>query len=150
MVAAAAILPSSGATVYEICEHTADLGIRVTAATLADLLAEAARGLTAVIAGDVAQIRHTTTESFAVAGTDPAWLLCDWAAEVLAAFELRRMLFREFDVAVDEGGLRATARGERYDPARHVLAHEVKAVTSHELDVQRTPNGWQGFFIVDI
>lgn len=135
---------------YEIREHTADLGIHVTAATFADLLADAARGLTAVIAGDAAQIRPAATESFAVAGTDPAWLLVDWVAEVLAAFELRRMLFRDFDVAVDDAGLRATARGERYDPARHVLAHEVKAVTQHELDVRRTPGGWQGFFIVDV
>lgn len=135
---------------YEIHEHTADLGVRVAAATLADLLADAARGATAVIAGDATQIRPATTEKFAVPGTDPAWLLRDWVAEVLAAFDLRRMLFRDFDVSVDDAGLRATARGERYDPARHVLAHEVKAVTQHELDVHPTPAGWEGFFIVDV
>ena len=135
---------------YEILEHTADLGVRVTAATLAELLADSARGLTAVIAGDAAQIRPAVTESFVVPGSDPSWLLRDFAAEVLAAFDLRRMLFRDFDVAVDGAGLRATARGERYDPARHVLAHEVKAVTQHELLVRRTPSGWEGFFIVDV
>ncbi|MFM7107042.1 MAG: archease [Planctomycetaceae bacterium] len=135
---------------YEILEHTADLCVRVAAATLADLLADAARGLTAVIAGDAAQIRPVVTEAFTVPGGDPAWLLHDFAAEVLAAFELRRMLFRDFDVAVDGSGVRATARGERYDPARHVLAHEVKAVTQHELDVHRTPAGWEAFFIVDV
>jgi SHS2 domain-containing protein len=135
---------------YEIQEHTADLGVRVTAATLAELLAEAARGLTAVIAGDPGQIRPLTTETFSIDGTDPAWLLRDWVAEVLAAFELRRMLFRDFDVAVDAAGARATARGERYDPERHVLAHEIKAVTAHELDARRTPTGWEGFFIVDV
>lgn len=135
---------------HEILEHTADLGVRVTATTLAELLADAARGLTAVIAGDLGQIRPVTAESFAVAGSDPAWLLCDWVGEVLVAFELRRMLFRDFDVAVDDAGLRATARGERYDPGRHALAHEVKAVTAHELDVRRTATGWEAFFIVDI
>jgi SHS2 domain-containing protein len=136
--------------VYAIHDHTADLGIRVAAATLAELLADAARGLTAVIAGDTAQIRPLATNAFAVSGTDPAWLLCDWVTEVLAAFELRRMLYCEFDVVVDDAGLRASARGERYDPARHVLAHEVKAVTQHELDVHPTPSGWEGFFILDI
>lgn len=135
---------------YDIVEHTADLGIRVTAPSFAGLLAEAARGLTAVIAGEIEQIRPRATETFAVAGTDPAWLLRDWVAEVLAAFELRRMLFREFDVTVDDAGLRATARGERYDAARHVLAHEVKAVTQHELLVRETAVGWEAFVIVDI
>ena len=135
---------------YEIHDHTADIGIRVTAATLADVLAEAARALTAVVAGDVAQIRPLATDAFAVSGTDPAWLLRDWVAEVLAAFEVRRMLYCDFEVEVDDTGLRASARGERYDPARHVLAHEVKAVTQHELDVHPTPSGWEGFFILDI
>ena len=135
---------------YEIRDHTADLGIHVAAATLPELYADAARGLTSVIAGDSAGIRPAVADVFAVPGTDPAWLLCDWVAEVLAAFELRRMLYRRFEVVVDAAGLRATAHGERYDPERHVLAHEVKAVTQHELDVHRTPAGWEGFFIVDI
>jgi len=136
--------------VFEIRDHTADLGIRVTADTLAGLLADAARGLTAVIAGDAGQIRPLAADAFTVPGADPAWLLHDWIAEVLAAFELRRMLYREFDVDVDGTGLRAVARGERFDPARHVLAHEVKAVTQHELEARRTPAGWEGFFIVDV
>ena len=28
-------------------------------------------------------------------------------------------------------------RGEPFDPARHMLAHEVKAITYHELKVER-------------
>lgn len=135
---------------YEIFEHTADLGIRVRAATLADLMADAARGLFAVIAGDLAQIRPTFEESFTVAGGDPVWLLHDWTSELLAAFDTRRRLFSEFAVAVDEQGLRATARGETFDPGRHVLAHEVKAVTWHLLDVRHAAAGWEAEFIVDI
>lgn len=135
---------------YEVFAHTADLGIRVAAPTLDLLLADAARGLTAVIAGDAGQIEPRTEDVFRVPGTDPVWLLADWAGEVLAAFEIRRMLYREFCVTVGPAGLEARARGEAYDPARHVLAHEVKAVTQHLLDVRRTTAGWQGTFIVDI
>lgn len=135
---------------YEVFEHTADLGIRVRAATLDALMADAGRGLFAVIAGDLAQIRPRREESFAVAGGDPVWLLHDWTSELLAAFDTRRMLFREFAVAVDGTGLRATARGEPFDPARHVLAHEIKAVTQHLLDVRQGPAGWEAEFIVDI
>jgi SHS2 domain-containing protein len=135
---------------YEIFEHTADLGIRVRAASFDALLADAGRGLSAVIAGDLGQIRAAIEERFAVAGTDPTWLLFDWVSELHAAFELRRMLFAEFTVAVDDHGLVAIARGERYDPSRHVLAHEVKAITQHGLDVRRTASGWEATFIVDV
>jgi SHS2 domain-containing protein len=71
---------------HEICDHTADVGIRVRAATIDELMADAARGFSEVLAGDVGQIRPTVEESFQVVGTDPAWLLCDWIGELHAAF----------------------------------------------------------------
>jgi len=122
----------------------------VRAESLGGLLAEAGRGLFAVIAGDLAQIRPVTRRSFTVPGTDPAWLLLDWTTELLAAFDLERLLLCEFEVAVEAAGARGHARGERYDPARHTLAHEIKAVTQHGLDVRRTAAGWEGTVIVDI
>jgi SHS2 domain-containing protein len=60
------------------------------------------------------------------------------------------MLFSSFNVKVTDAGLTATARGEPYDPARHVLAHEVKAITYHELKVEQTADGWLAEVIVDI
>lgn len=135
---------------YEVFEHTADLGLRITAASWDELCAEAGRGLFAVIAGELTQIRPSVVERFDVAGTDPAWLLHDWISELHAAFELRRMLFCSFQVSHDAAGLHARAHGERYDPAVHTLAHEVKAITQHEFDVRRSPSGWLATIIVDI
>lgn len=135
---------------YRVFEHTADLGVRVEAASLAELYADAARGLFAVIAGDPAQMRPVETETFVVPGSDPTWLLLDFLGELHAAFELRRMLFRDFVVTITDDGLEAVARGERYDPARHTLAHEVKAVTQHELAVERGPDSCTATFILDI
>lgn len=135
---------------YEVFEHTADLGLRVTAGSFEQLCADAACGLFAVIAGDLGQIRPAVEERFEVPGTDPAWLLHDFVSELHAAFELRRMLFRSFQVSTDAAGLHAIARGEPYDPAAHTLAHEVKAVTQHELDVRHDATGWHATLIVDI
>ena len=135
---------------YEIFEHTADLGLRVTAASLEQLCADAGCGLFAVIAGDLDQIHPVVEQRFDVAGTDPIWLFYDWLAELHASFELRRMLFGTFQVSLDAAGLHAIARGEPYDPAVHTLAHEVKAITQHELDVRKTATGWEATLIVDI
>jgi SHS2 domain-containing protein len=85
-----------------------------------------------------------------MAGNDPVWLLYDFISEVHAAFELRRMLFCDFQVSRDADGLHAIAHGEPYDPAVHTLAHEVKAITQHELDVRHDASGWHATVIVDI
>ena len=135
---------------FQVFEHTADLGVRVEAASLAELFGDAARGLFTVIAGDLDQVRAATAETLTVPGSDPTWLLFDFLGELHAAFEVRRMLFREFAVTITDEGLEATARGERYDPARHVLAHEVKAITQHELAVERGPDRCTATYIVDL
>lgn len=135
---------------YELFEHTADLGVRVRAASLEAVLCDAARGLFAVIAGDLGQVRPVRQERLRVQGTDPTWLLFDFMTELHAAFELRRFLGCGCDVTLDAAGLEACVRGETYDPARHSLAHEIKAVTQHALAVERTSSGWEATFIVDI
>ena len=55
-----------------------------------------------------------------------------------------------FEVSVGENGLKASAWGEPIDPARHVLSHEVKAITYHGLRVEREGDGWIAEVIVDI
>jgi len=135
---------------YRLIEHTADVGLRIEAPSLAALLEDAGRGLFTVIAGDLGQIARESAERFVVAGADPVWLLVDWASELHAAFELRRMLFAEFSVTVGPAGIDGTARGERFAPGRHALAHEVKAVTLHGLDVRHGPAGWEATLILDV
>jgi SHS2 domain-containing protein len=138
------------ANMYETFDHTADLGLRVRAADLPDLLVEAARGLTSVIVANPADVRPVERRSFRVEGTEVDYLLFDWLNELLYAFESERMLFARFDVRVDEAGLTADAWGEAADPKRHQLEHEVKAITYHGLRVEHLPDGWLAELIVDI
>jgi SHS2 domain-containing protein len=135
---------------YEFFDHTADLGLRVEAATREELFAEAARGLTAMIVDDPASIRPRDRERLSVAGTDPVYLLFDWLNELLYRFESRRMLYREFDVRIGDSGLTAELAGEPYDPARHPLQHEVKAITYHRLVLEPRGDRWFAEAVVDI
>ncbi len=135
---------------HEIFDHTADLGLRVQAATYEALCSEAAQGLAEVIAGNIAAIQPAVSETLLVVGNDPTWLLVDLLSELLVAFELRRMLFVDCRVSRTETGLQADCRGEPFDPARHRLAHEVKAITQHELRVVQTEAGWEATLILDI
>jgi SHS2 domain-containing protein len=135
---------------YEHFEHTADLGLRVRAPDLDTLFAEAAEALFATIVEDPATVEPRESRDFHIPGTDLAYLLFDWLKELLYGFDGEHRLVRRFEVNVGPGGLDATAWGEPYDPARHPLSHEVKAITYHGLRVEPDGDGWLAEVIVDI
>lgn len=135
---------------YELFEHTADLGLRVRAPDLDSLFAEAALCLSSAIVEDVGDVRPGQEVRIELAGTDREFLLFDWLKELLYRFDADHMLFGRFEVRVRGDGLTATAWGEPLDPARHLLGHEVKAITYHELKVEQTSDGWLAEVIVDI
>ncbi len=135
---------------FTFFDHTADLGIRMEAATLNDLFADAGRAVTAMLLDDSATVAPTITEIIAVAGNEVDYLLFDWLRELLMRFETRKMLYCQFNVVVTETGLTATVAGEPLDPGRHPLGHEVKAITYHGLSVGQTADGWVAEVIVDI
>lgn len=135
---------------YEFFEHTADLGIRARAPELNELFEEMARGLFAAIVEDLDTVRHDVAISIEFEGEELEYFLFDWLRELLYRFDVDHMLFSSFQVQVDENGLRATAFGEPLDPARHVLSHEVKAITYHTLRVEREGDEWVAEVIVDI
>ena len=135
---------------YELFEHTADLGLRVRAPDLNALFAEAAVGLFSAVVEDVGSVRPEQPVRVEVTGSDREYLLFDWLKELLMRSETDRVLFSRFAVDVRDDGLTGTAWGEPFDPARHVLSHEVKAITYHALKVELTPDGWLAEVIVDI
>lgn len=135
---------------YEIFEHTADLGIRVRAGDLDSLFSEAGRALFAVIVHNLDDVRAVETVEFGLKGQDADFLLLDWLCELLFTFELRRLLLSEFSVKINDQGLTARAQGEPLDHARHRLEHEVKAITYHDLQVEQTDHGWRAEVILDV
>lgn len=135
---------------FETFSHTADLGLRATAATLPELFVEAARGLFSIIVTNREEIADRQEKCIKVPGRKLDELLFDWLSELLYVFETEHLLFRDFEARLTNEGLEAKARGERCDPVRHVLEHEVKAITYHGLTVRETPDGWLAEVIVDI
>lgn len=135
---------------YEVFEHTADLGLRVRADSLDALLADAARGLFSLIVTNLDQVKPVQEKTFRIHADQPEYLLFDWLNELLYTFDVDQLLLSEFSVRVDPQGLTATCRGEIMQPERHEMDHEVKAITYHGLKVQREGNGWMAELIVDI
>jgi SHS2 domain-containing protein len=135
---------------YEVFEHTADLGLRIRAKDLNGLFAEAARAFFAVIVENLEDVRPVRAVTLTIDGSDPEYLLFDWLNELLFAFDKEHLLFSDFTVKVTPTGLSATAKGEPIDSNRHRLDHEVKAITYHGLVVKEMADGWLAEVIVDI
>ena len=135
---------------YEIFEHTADLGLRVRAGSFAELLDEAGKGLFAMVVDDPATIEPREARELTVEGSDRTYLLFDWLNELLYLCDTERLAFSQFELELNETGVKAVARGEPLDPARHRLTHEIKAITYHGLKVEETGGMWLAEVIVDI
>jgi SHS2 domain-containing protein len=135
---------------YEVFEHTADLGLRVRAGSRDELFVEAAHALFAVVVANPAAVRTVEHRTIHISGGQLDYLFFDWLNELLYLLETQHLLLVQFEVACTDEGLSATCSGETIDPARHVLEHEVKAITYHELKVGRDGEDWVAEVIVDI
>jgi SHS2 domain-containing protein len=135
---------------YELFEHTADLGLRARAGDLNTLFAEAAEALFSIITEDLAAVQPREQLDVRLEAEEREYLLFDWLRALLYDFDTKHRLFSRFEVYLDEGGLTGKAWGEPLDPARHALDHEVKAITYHGLRVERANDGWLAEVIVDI
>jgi SHS2 domain-containing protein len=135
---------------YETFEHTADVGLRVRAADLDGLFAEAGRALFSLIVANLESVGAVEEVTFQIVGDRRDDLLFDWLGELLYTFEARRVVLGEFRVNVGEHGLDASAWGEALDTRRHEIDVEVKAITYHGLKVERDGDEWLAEVIVDL
>ncbi len=134
----------------ETFDHTADVGLAARADTLGELMEALAEGLTDVIC-DRESISPAERREIAVGAEDVEALAVDFLSEVLLAFEVDRFLVAAAKVsAATPASVTAELVGEPYDPARHDLKTEIKAVTYHQLEVARDGDEWVGRVILDL
>jgi SHS2 domain-containing protein len=136
----------------EVFDHTADVGLRIRGDDPADLFRTAAEGLFDYIVANREEVRVDRTEALTLRATSPADLLLAWLNELIFRCETEHVLFTRFEIQLSEDALalEATIGGEAIDRDRHVLDHEVKAVTHHAASLERDGEGWVAEVILDI
>ncbi len=135
---------------FQILEHTADVGFEAFGATREETFANAARALFH-LAADLGSIKPAEAVSIHVEGSDPLSLLVNWLSELLYLHDTEGWLFGDFTIkSLADNSLEAVARGEKLDRARHQLILLVKAITYHQLALEKTPTGWRAQVYVDI
>ena len=135
---------------FRVLEHTADVGFEATGATREEAFVNAALALQD-LSVDLDSIAARDEVSIAVDGENAQELLVNWLSQILYLFDAEGWVLREFKLArLEDRGLEAVARGERFDRERHHVKLQVKAITYHQLALEKAPGGWRAQVYVDI
>ncbi len=134
----------------EFIEHTGDVGVRVRGSDLQQLFVRAAQAMFQIICPRF-PVAARRERPISVAGLDLEQLLVNWLSELNYWCCTEQELYCDFRISfLDTNSLHATVRGEKFDPRRHSLRTEIKAVTYHKLYVVHRHQGWEAQVIFDI
>lgn len=132
---------------YEEIEHTADVAIRATGTDLADLFRNAAIGMKSLMITAFEPHNPADTVFLHLESDDAEELLVDWLSELAYLAESRGLLFHQFDFAfLSDRRLEATLCGRRVDS----IEKHIKAVTYHNLKIEKTESGYETTVVFDV
>ncbi|MFA4971672.1 MAG: archease [bacterium] len=137
---------------YKIIDHTADIGMRVEAASLAELFVEAASAMFDMMVAEKRRLIPSVEVPISIEAPSLDQLMVRWLSELLYIFETRRLVLTRFWIdEMSEGRLFGAAKGLKFDSARHDQKLAIKAVTYHRIKVERDEAGrWFAEIIFDI
>lgn len=134
---------------WEHFPHEADMGVRGFGATREQAFEQAALAMTAVIT-EPARVQELEQVAIECAAPDDELLLVDWLNALVYEMATRKLLFRRFEVHIEDGRLSGRAWGEPVDAARHQPAVEIKGATYTGLHVAPVNGGWVAECVVDV
>jgi SHS2 domain-containing protein len=126
-------------------EHTADWQLEAWAPDLPGLLEQAARGMYS-LAGVRLESEPRCTRSFEIKGQDMESLLVRFLAELLYIADEEGLGFDAYDLNLSASGLAARLAGAHLAER----GKEIKAVTYHNLKVQKTTSGLSVRIVFDV
>lgn len=136
-------------THWEYFEHGADIGIRGFGRTLSQAFEQCAIALTSVISS-IEIINASRFLSLECDAENYEFLLVDWLNELIYLMATKNMLFKSFNVDINNCHLSASVGGETINVASHKPAVEIKGATFTELKVEKDYNGWVAQCVVDV
>lgn len=135
---------------YQLIDHTADLGIEVSGASEKEVFEKSALAVFDLLTNSD-RVSSRTTKRLTVEGMDRVDLLVNFLREVLYLYNGEGFLLKEIRIAeISETRIEADASGESYDPGRHTIKTELKAVTYHQAYVKKSDGLWKAQVIFDV
>jgi len=139
--------------IYEIIEHTADIGIRVRAETLPAIFINAAVAMFDIMAEKLltsnSQLPARKEINIRLKAGSPEELFINWLNELLSLSSVKEIIFDSFKIdEIDNNSIKAEAQGSAMKNYR--VNTEIKAATHHALKLKKTKSGWLAEVIFDV
>ncbi|OPY26013.1 MAG: hypothetical protein A4E28_02727 [Methanocella sp. PtaU1.Bin125] len=137
---------------FKYLEHTADAEFVAYGRTMDEAFVNAARAMCGLIV-DPAKVGASEAREISLTAGAPEDLLYDWLSELLYLAEVDYLVFSQFEVKITksdgEYSLQGRASGEKVRPDHGVSLH-IKAVTYHDLRVEKRDNYYEAQVLLDI
>lgn len=135
---------------YLLLDHTADMGLEIRGSDPADLFKKAGRALINIMLGDI-RTKGSDNIRVSLTGGDLSDLMVRWLTEILYLLEGERLVVTDIIInALSSEAIDATMTTTPFDPLRHEILREIKAVTYHQIDVIHKNGIWKARVIFDL
>jgi SHS2 domain-containing protein len=128
-------------------DHTADLALEIWAPTEAELLAEAARAVVAIMI-DEGSLDETARRELVLDPVDAEDRLVQWVNEIIYLAVTEGFVVARCRLDLHNCRLRAELFGQA--DAADRIAGELKSATYHDLLLERTDGGWRARLVIDV
>ena len=135
---------------YQIIDHTADLGIIVKGPDVKSLFILAAQAMTdLMVKGDISE--KTAIRDVLVEGEDFPDLMVRWLGEILYLFEGENLMVHSIEIkSISPIQLKSILSLTGFEPEYHEVLREIKAVTYHQISVDKANDRWEARVIFDV
>jgi len=135
---------------YELIEHTADVGVRIIAANLEEIFANAASAMFDIMAEEInPEAKETQKIQIKQTAGDIEELFVNWLNELLSLSATKSLIFSDFGIKkIDKKNLEAIVFGHNIE--NYKVNTEIKAATYHALKLEQSKSGWKAEVIFDV
>jgi SHS2 domain-containing protein len=132
---------------FTVIEHEADMGLEIYGRNLAELFMHAGTALFSLIT-DPETIEARFTRQLTMDNEEGALVV--FLNELLYLWDTERFLPGTFTVLEEVGRFDIVMSGEAFDPGKHPVYKEIKAVTYHKFAIQQENNLLKATIFLDI
>jgi len=132
---------------YKIIDHEADTGFEIYGKNMEELYKNAAHALFSLIV-DAENVSTKTGKRIDIRDEDN--LLIVFLNELLYLWDTEGFIPKELSLKVEDGRVAGSVAGGFFDPDKHTLKNEVKAVTYHKFSVIEEKGILKARIIVDL
>ena len=135
---------------FRFIDHTSDLGVVLYGKNLEELFQNAALTMLTIMLGNTPELTgEPATINISVSGTDLSDLMVCWLGEILFLSEAEGMAPCTIEIkSVSPTLLEAELRTVSVDPSS--IIREIKAVTYHEIKVEKRDEHWEAKVVFDV